>query len=112
MVDIRDETVTEVVTGFGVKGVSAERVASDACDEAERYLGSAVPVGSHLADQLLMPMALGRGGTFRTLTPSAHALTNAAVIRALSRRRCRVRPGNRKRLPRRRRHEGELTADR
>src|SRR5262249_49077378 len=71
----------EVVTGFGIKGVTAEKVASDACDEAERYLRSGVPVGIHLADQLLVPLALGRGGSFRTLQPTAHTLTNAEVIR-------------------------------
>jgi RNA 3'-terminal phosphate cyclase (ATP) len=38
-------------------------------------------VGIHLADQLLIPMALGRGGSFRTLEPTAHTLTNADVIR-------------------------------
>ena len=69
------------MTGFGIKGVSAEQVASDACDEAERYLRSDVPVGSHLADQLLIPMALAGGGSFRTLAPSAHTLSNASVVR-------------------------------
>ena len=77
---IEGESVTEVVTGFGIKGVSAEKVASDACDEAERYLRSDVPVGTHLADQLLVPMALAGGGTFRTLSPTAHTQTNAGVI--------------------------------
>jgi len=72
--------VTEVITGFGVKGVAAERVASDACDEAERYLRSDVPVGCHLADQLLIPLALAGRGSFRTLTPTPHTLTNASVI--------------------------------
>ena len=75
------ESVTEVVTGFGVKGVSAEKVASDACDEARAYLAAGVPVGIHLADQLLVPMALAGGGTFRTLKPTAHTITNADVIR-------------------------------
>jgi RNA 3'-terminal phosphate cyclase (ATP) len=37
-------------------------------------------VGIHLADQLLVPMALAGGGSFRTLSPTAHTLTNAAVI--------------------------------
>jgi len=81
MIVMEGEAITEVVTGFGVKGVSAEKVASDACDEAARYLAANVPVGIHLADQLLIPMALGRGGTFRTLTPTAHTTTNAEVIR-------------------------------
>ena len=78
---VEGESVTEVVTGFGIKGVSAEKVASDACDEAERYLRSDVPVGGHLADQLLIPMALAGGGSFRTLAPSAHTQANANVVR-------------------------------
>ena len=80
MIVVEGESVTEVVTGFGIKGVSAEQVASDACDEAERYLRSDVPVGIHLADQLLLPMALAGGGSFRTLPPTAHTLTNAGVV--------------------------------
>jgi RNA 3'-terminal phosphate cyclase (ATP) len=80
MIVIEGDSVTEVVTGFGVKGVSAEQVASDACDEAERYIAADVPVGTHLADQLLVPMALAGDGSFRTLRPTAHTVTNAAVI--------------------------------
>jgi RNA 3'-terminal phosphate cyclase (ATP) len=81
LIVIEGESITEIVTGFGVKGVSAEKVASDACDEAERYLRADVPVGSHLADQLLIPMALAGGGSFRTLAPSAHTQANATVVR-------------------------------
>jgi RNA 3'-terminal phosphate cyclase (ATP) len=81
MIVIGSEPVVEVVTGFGIKGVSAEAVAMQACDHAEKYLGEDVPVSIHLADQLLVPMALGRGGSFRTLTPTAHTRTNADVIR-------------------------------
>ena len=80
MIVIESESVTEVVTAFGVKGVSAEKVAADACNEAERYLAAGVPVGVHLADQLLIPMALAGGGSFRTLKPTAHTTTNAVVI--------------------------------
>jgi len=80
-ITIESEAVTEIVTGFGVKGVTAEKVAADACDEATRYLDLDVPVGIHLADQLLLPMALGSGGTFRTLKPTPHTETNADVIR-------------------------------
>jgi RNA 3'-terminal phosphate cyclase (ATP) len=79
MIVIESETVTEVVTGFGVKGVTAERVAS-ACDEVERYLRCEVPVGGYLADQLLIPMALAGGGSFRTVEPTEHTVTNASVI--------------------------------
>ena len=78
---IEGEPVTEIVTAFGDKGVSAETVAATACDEAASLLAAGVPVGGHLADQLLLPMALAGGGVFRTVTPTAHAITNAEVIR-------------------------------
>ena len=39
------------------------------------------PVGEHLADQLLIPMALARGGSFSTGPLSAHTTTNIEVIR-------------------------------
>ena len=81
LIVIESPTVTEVVTGFGEKGVPAETIAGDACDAAQAYLAADVPVGSHLADQLLIPMALGGGGAFRTVTPSSHTVTNAGVIR-------------------------------
>ena len=54
-----------MITGFGRKGVPAEQVAGGACDEAAAYLAADVPVGTHLADQLLVPMALAGGGVFR-----------------------------------------------
>jgi RNA 3'-terminal phosphate cyclase (ATP) len=81
MIVVESESVAEVMTGFGVKGVSAEKVAADACDEAQAYVAAGVPVGLHLADQLLIPMALAGGGAFRTLEPTAHTVTNADVIR-------------------------------
>jgi len=80
LIELESDEVTEVVAGFGEKGVSAQDVADAACTEARTYLQADVPVGIHLADQLLVPLALAGGGTFRTLTPSAHTLTNIAVI--------------------------------
>ncbi|MEO8877721.1 MAG: RNA 3'-terminal phosphate cyclase, partial [Polyangiaceae bacterium] len=64
---IESEHVTEVFTGFGERGVSAERVAESVADEVTRYLRIGAPVGEHLADQLLLPMALGSGGSFHTV---------------------------------------------
>jgi RNA 3'-terminal phosphate cyclase (ATP) len=78
------EHATELVTGFGDKGVSAEQVATRACAELRAWLDADVPVGEHLADQLLIPLALAasRGGTsvFATLPPSLHTRTNAELI--------------------------------
>jgi RNA 3'-terminal phosphate cyclase (ATP) len=47
-----------------------------------RYLAADVSVGEHLADQLLLPLALAGGGSFLTLAPSLHARTNLEVIGA------------------------------
>jgi RNA 3'-terminal phosphate cyclase len=46
----------------GEKAVSAESVAKRAVDAARSYLVSEAAVGQHLADQLLLPMALVGGG--------------------------------------------------
>lgn len=72
---------SEVFTAFGWKGKRAEIVAREAAVETERWLNAGVPVGEHLADQLLLPMALGAGGRFRTLEPSGHTRTNIETIR-------------------------------
>jgi len=37
-------------------------------------------VGEHLADQMLLPMALGQGGSFVTVAPTMHSRTHADVI--------------------------------
>ncbi|MHC4973380.1 MAG: RNA 3'-terminal phosphate cyclase [Planctomycetota bacterium] len=71
---------SEVVTGFGEKGLPAERVAKRAARALKRHLAADVPVGEHLADQILVPLALAGGGSFRTLALSSHARTNAALI--------------------------------
>lgn len=81
MLEAQFEHVTEIVTAFGEKGKPAEQVAALACDEMEQYLATEAPVGPHLADQLLLPMALLAGGAFRTGEPTPHALTNMDVIR-------------------------------
>jgi len=81
IVEIESKEVTEVFTGFGERGLPAERVASGVAKEVRRYLDSGVPVGEHLADQLLIPMALAGGGGFLTLPLSAHTLTNIEVIK-------------------------------
>ncbi len=74
------EQVTEVFTGFGERGVTAENVAKRTANEARSYLVSDAPVGEHLADQLLLPMSLAGKGMFRTLRPTRHTMTNIEVI--------------------------------
>lgn len=79
-IDVESEHVTEVVTAFGKRGVRAEDVAAGAVDEIQRYLDSNAAVGEHLADQLLLPMAIGGGGAFTTARATPHTTTNAEVI--------------------------------
>lgn len=81
VITVASEQVTEIFTGFGESGVSAETVAGRAVREAQEYLNSDAPVGRHLADQLLLPLALAGAGSFRTLSPTAHTTTNIEVLR-------------------------------
>ena len=69
-----------VVSSIGSKGKRAEDVAQEAADEMQRFLDDGAPIDEHLADQLLLPMALAGGGEFVTGAPSLHTRTNASVI--------------------------------
>ncbi len=79
--DVESEHVTEVFTAVGERRVPAEVVAERAVREARDYLAADVPVGPHLAVQLLLPLALAGGGAFRTMPLTLHAETNMDVIR-------------------------------
>jgi RNA 3'-terminal phosphate cyclase (ATP) len=78
--EIESEALTEVFTGFGERGVSAEKVAARTAVQARDYLSMDVPVGRFLADQLLVPMAVAGSGCFRTMPPSRHTMTNMDII--------------------------------
>ena len=85
LIEMRFEQVTELFTGFGRKGVRAETVAKGAAEEALAYLHSEQPVGPHLADQIMLPIALatyaGCGtGKYRTAEMTDHAKTHIDVI--------------------------------
>jgi RNA 3'-terminal phosphate cyclase (ATP) len=80
MITLESEHVTEVFTALGEKMVRAETVAKNLLQEVRRYMASGAAVGEHLADQLLLPMALAGGGSFTADVVSQHALTNAEVI--------------------------------
>jgi RNA 3'-terminal phosphate cyclase (ATP) len=80
MVEVETAAVTEVFTSFGKMGLSAEKVAADVVSQVQAYLASEAAVCEHLADQLLLPMAMGGGGSFTTVQTSSHARTNMDVI--------------------------------
>lgn len=80
LIEIGSTHVTEMFAEFGERGVRAEQVAHKAVRDVRRYLTANVPVGSHLADQLLVPMAMAGAGSFRTTGLTPHARTNIEVI--------------------------------
>jgi RNA 3'-terminal phosphate cyclase (ATP) len=53
--------------------------------EARDYLEADVPVGPHLADQIMLPLGIaaqsGRGGAFRTNHLTHHATTHLEILR-------------------------------
>jgi len=72
--------IREMTSSFGERGLMAERVGRHAAKAMRDYLGAGVPVGRHLADQLLLPMALAGSGRIATMAPDAHVPTNISVI--------------------------------
>ncbi len=80
LIEVEHTYVTEVFTGFGARGVPAERVADATARAVRRYLDSGAAAGEHLADQLVLPLALAGGGAFTTTEPSTHLHTNLEVI--------------------------------
>ena len=86
IVEVESESSTEVFTSFGEKGKPAHHVAREAVADVKRYLNSDAPVGEHLADQLMLPLAIGAwqgqgGGRFRTLDLTRHSRTHLDIIR-------------------------------
>ncbi len=81
---IKSEHCNEVISGFGRRGLRAEKVAQRVADEARQYLDAEVPVGRHLADQLVLLQVLAGGGSYRTMKPASHTRTNIDSIRAFT----------------------------
>jgi RNA 3'-terminal phosphate cyclase (ATP) len=80
LVELGFEHVTEVFSAVGQKGVPAEDVAAGCADEVEAFLAGDAPVGPHLADQLLLPIALAGEGSFRTGPLTDHSRTQLETI--------------------------------
>ncbi|MDA7978281.1 MAG: RNA 3'-terminal phosphate cyclase [Pirellulales bacterium] len=80
-VECTDGRVTELLSVCGQRGVPAEDVAARLGVEVHQYLRGGGPVGPHLADQLLLPMAMGSGGAFDCSELTSHTTTNMEIIR-------------------------------
>ena len=70
-----------LVTAFGEPGKQAERVAQEVAREAKIFARSRAAVDPRLADQLILPLALGTGGRFSTCEVTEHTRTQAEVVR-------------------------------
>lgn len=68
-------------SSLGAVGKPAERVADEAVDDLITFMESSATIDHHLADQLLLPLALlDQPSAFHTNQVSQHLVTNAAVI--------------------------------
>ena len=73
--------VTAGFTAYGRQGLPAERVAEAACEELLAHQRADAPADPHLADQLVLPMALAEGESrVSTSQVSQHLLTNVWVV--------------------------------
>ncbi|MGN7613491.1 RNA 3'-terminal phosphate cyclase [Magnetococcales bacterium HHB-1] len=81
LLTLEHEKVCETFAGFGRRGVNSQRVAKEALDIISRYLATNAAVGPYLADQLLIPIALVGQGSFTTVSPTRHTLTNCEIIK-------------------------------
>ena len=79
---VRHANVTELVTAIGDRERSSDAVANACADELLRYLGATAPVGVHLLDQLLVPLALAAGGELRAIAWTPHAEAQRLLLRA------------------------------
>ncbi|GAB7533384.1 RNA 3'-terminal phosphate cyclase [Pseudomonas sp. 3A(2025)] len=80
MLEVVCEHLSELFIAFGHSGLRAERVADYLADAARPWLASTAAVAEHLADQLLLPMALAGAGSFTTTHVSEHLQSNISVI--------------------------------
>lgn len=69
-------------SSLGRKGLPADKVAEAAVAELLAFRDNGAAVDYHLADQLLLPMALARGkSAFTTSRLTKHTLTNVELLR-------------------------------
>ena len=79
--ELEYDNLTEIFSACGSYGVSRVSVARNAVTDAKQYLKNNWVVGQYLADQLMLPMAVGAGGDYLTGKPTKHSETNRDVIR-------------------------------
>lgn len=74
------ERHTAVFADIGRRGAKAETVGRRAAGQARSYLAGAGVACEHLADQLLLPLALAGAGRYTATALTEHFRTNVATI--------------------------------
>ncbi|MBC7251877.1 MAG: RNA 3'-phosphate cyclase [Anaerolineae bacterium] len=75
------EGVVAGFTAYGRLGKRAEEVAEEACHQFLAYYDSGAALDPHLADQMILPLALAAGqSSFTTSRITEHLLTNVWVV--------------------------------
>ena len=72
---------TTVFTAFGMRGKPSENVIGEIVSLTRHFIDSSAAVDRFLADQLLIYMAIAKGGSYTTNEVSAHLQTNMEVIK-------------------------------
>ena len=70
----------QVFSTLGEMKKSAEKVAQDLVKDVKTYLKTDTVVDEYLTDQLLLPLAFGKGGEFTAQVLSKHTKTQAEMI--------------------------------
>ena len=75
------ENVQVGFSALGARGKRAERVADEACEALFGFVKSGAAIEPHLADQLVLPMALAKGESrFTTSQITRHLTTNIWLV--------------------------------
>lgn len=77
---LKYENHQQVFSALGEKRKTAESVAKELANEVKSYISSDAVADEYLADQLLLPLALGKGGEFTAQVISEHTRTQAEMI--------------------------------
>lgn len=80
LAEARFQQGSEMVCGHGEYGQRAEKIGNRISKAMKTFLDTEAAVGRHLADQLLLPMALAGGGSLTTTAPSSHTRSNISLI--------------------------------
>ncbi|PRD23939.1 UNVERIFIED_CONTAM: rtcA [Trichonephila clavipes] len=79
-VKVEHQQHIQLFTALGEMRKSAEQIANHLAEQVKQYIKSNAAIDEYLADQLLLPLALGQGGEFTAQCISEHSRTQATMI--------------------------------